>query len=108
HLVLALISVLFEEKLLNLDFINSRVRNIDALRQGLSKLPLADLVAACGVSEEAIRATARSFAAAENGIIVYGRAALSGDPALLRAIANLALVTGKVGRANNGLIALTP
>ncbi len=108
QLALALISVILEEKLQKDDFVGGRLRNIDQLRQGLGKLPLADLIAATGVAEQTIRAVARSFAAAENGIIVYGRAALNGDPALLRALANLALVTGKTGRANNGLIALTP
>ena len=107
QLALALISSIFEENLQKDEF-GMRLRNADQLRQGLSKLPLAQLIEASGVAEESIRAVARSFASAENGIIIYGHAALSGDPALLRALENLALITGKAGRPNSGLIVLTP
>jgi NADH-quinone oxidoreductase subunit G len=106
--VLALLKVIFEEGLENSEFVDTRVRNLKNLRDGLNKQTLADLLASAGVKEDAVRATARSFAQAENGIIIYGQAALSGDPALLQAIAALALLTGKTGKANNGLIALTP
>ncbi|MFL5805770.1 MAG: NADH-quinone oxidoreductase subunit NuoG, partial [Roseiflexaceae bacterium] len=108
QLALALIRVILEENLQKDEFIGGRLRNIDQLRQGMGKLSMSQLAAACGLAEETIRAMARSFASAENGIIIYGRAALGGDPALLRALANLALITGKAGRANSGLIALTP
>jgi NADH-quinone oxidoreductase subunit G len=108
QLALALIRVIIEENLQKEEFVGTRLRNVDQLRQGLSKLPLAPLIEASGVAEETIRAVARSFASAENGIIIYGHAALSGDPALLRALANLALISGKAGRPNSGLIALTP
>jgi NADH-quinone oxidoreductase subunit G len=108
HLALALLSVIIEENLQRDEFIASRLRNVEELRRGLGALPLAQLVAATGVAEDSIRALARSFAGAENAIIIYGRAALAGDPALPQALASLALLTGKVGRPNNGLIALLP
>jgi NADH-quinone oxidoreductase subunit G len=107
-LVLALLSVIVEENLQKDDFIGSRLRGVDELRRGMGRWPLADLVAASGVAEATIRAIARSFATAENGIIVYGRVAREIGPALVDALANLALLTGKAGRANNGLLALLP
>jgi NADH-quinone oxidoreductase subunit G len=107
QLVLAMISAIVEENLQKDDFITARLRGVDELRRGLGRLSLAALVAATGVAEDTIRTMARSFANAENGIIVYGRTALSIGPALTQALANLALITGKVGRPNNGLIALT-
>jgi NADH-quinone oxidoreductase subunit G len=108
QLVLAMISAIIEENLQKDDFIASRLRGVDELRRGLGRQSLAELVAATGVPEDSIRALARSFASAENGIIVYGRIALSVGTPLMQALANLALVTGKVGRSNNGLIALLP
>ncbi|MBK9943029.1 MAG: NADH-quinone oxidoreductase subunit NuoG [Kouleothrix sp.] len=104
--VQALLSVIFEENLLS-DALTARLRGLDELRGRVTKAALADLAAAAGVAEAHIRAIARSFAKAENGIIVYGRAAQAAGPALSQALANLALITGKAGRANSGVIALT-
>jgi NADH-quinone oxidoreductase subunit G len=108
HLVLALISAIVAQNLQNDEFIGARLRNVEDWRQGLGRFSMAQLVEATGVSDDDIHAVARSFAGAANGIIVYGRTALSIGPALLEAIANLALITGKAGKPNNGLIALTP
>jgi NADH-quinone oxidoreductase subunit G len=108
HLAAALLSAIVEENLQKDDFITSRLRGVEELRRGLGRLSIAQLAEAAGVAEDGIRAAARAFATAENGIIVYGRAALSAGQALTQALANLALLTGKVGRPNNGLLALLP
>jgi NADH-quinone oxidoreductase subunit G len=107
QLVLAMLKVIAEDRLLSGEF-TARLRGAPELLQQLSRLTLAELVEATGVAEDSIRAIAQSFAKAENGIIVYGRTALSVGSALAQALANLALLTGKVGRPNNGLIALLP
>jgi NADH-quinone oxidoreductase subunit G len=108
QLVLALISAIVALNLQNDEFIGARLRNVEELRQAVGRFPMAQLVEATGIAEDDIRALARSFASAENGIIMYGRTALSIGPALLQGLANLALITGKAGKPNNGLIALTP
>jgi NADH-quinone oxidoreductase subunit G len=107
QLVLAMLKVLAEDRLLNGEF-TARLRGAPELLQQLGQFTLADLVATTGVAEDRIRAIAQSFAKAENGIIVYGRTALSVGSALAQALANLALLTGKVGRPNSGLIGLLP
>ncbi len=104
--VQALLGAIFAEGSAN-EALAARLRGADELKRSVSGKPLADLAAAAGVAEATIRAIASSFVAAENGIIVYGRAAVGAGPALTQALANLALVGGKAGRANNGLIALT-
>lgn len=55
-----------------------------------------------------VQAAATAFAEAENGLILYGSEGigLQASQALARACANLMLVTGHVGRPNNGLIAV--
>jgi NADH-quinone oxidoreductase subunit G len=108
HLALALIGAILDEQLENKGFLDSRVRGSDDIRNGLKSLPLARLAETAGVAEERVRAAARAFAQAEHGIIVYGRAALAAGPAAAAAIANLALVAGKTGRANSGVIGLLP
>jgi NADH-quinone oxidoreductase subunit G len=104
--LLGLMKVIAEDRQVSGDFA-ARVRGMPELLQRLDALDLADLVAGAGVDEAAVRASAGAFAAAENSIIMYGRAAYAAGPALLEAIANLALLSGKAGRANNGVIALT-
>src|SRR5206468_9042725 len=80
QLVLAMISAIIEENLQKDDFIASRLRGVEELRRGLGRLSLAELIETTGVPEDSIRAIARSFANAENGIIVYGRTAFSVGP----------------------------
>lgn len=104
--VQALLSAILSEGSAN-EALAARLRGTDELKRSVSGKPLSELSAAAGVAEDTIRAIAGSFIAAENGIIVYGRAALGAGPAFTQALANLALVSGKAGRANNGLIALT-
>jgi NADH-quinone oxidoreductase subunit G len=107
QLVLAMLKVIAEERLLSGE-LTARLRGAPELLQQLGRFTLADLAETTGVAEDSIRAIAQSFAKAENGIIVYGRTALSVGSALSQALANLALLTGKVGRANSGLIGLLP
>lgn len=78
------------------------------LQAELKKTSVAEMAQAAGLTEEAIRAAAHSFVRAENGIIVYGSDALAVGPALTHDLASLAVLAGKAGRANNGLIALLP
>jgi NADH-quinone oxidoreductase subunit G len=57
-----------------------------------------------------IRDAAQSFAAAENALIVYGSEGLGlqNSRHLSQACANLLIVTGHTGKANNGLIGVWP
>jgi NADH-quinone oxidoreductase subunit G len=104
-LALALLRALAEENLLKDDLL-PRLRGHNDLIVSLRRSSVAQLAEAAGLAEEAVRAAARAFAGAENGIIIYGRQALHTGPALVQAIMALALLTGKVGRPNSGLIAL--
>jgi NADH-quinone oxidoreductase subunit G len=108
QLALALLKVILDEELEQKEFVGARVRGDEQLRRALGERTLAQLAEAAGVAEEQIQAAARAFAQAEHGIIIYGRYALAIGASLTGALANLALIAGKVGRANSGLIALTP
>jgi NADH-quinone oxidoreductase subunit G len=60
--------------------------------------------------DKSLQKAARLFAKAENAIIFYGGEGLdhTGSEALAQACASLLSITGHVGRANNGLIAVWP
>jgi NADH-quinone oxidoreductase subunit G len=85
-----------------------RHTGLDELRAALNKTQLADLAAAAGVSEDTLKATAQAFLDAENGIIVYGAETCAAGESVTQDLAALAVLAGKAGRANNGLIALLP
>jgi NADH-quinone oxidoreductase subunit G len=108
QLVLALLRVIADEQLQNQAFVDARVRGGSDLLSSLGRVDLAQLVEATGVAEDAIRAAARAFAQADNGIIMYGQLALRSGVPLIQSLANIALLTGKVGRANSGVIELLP
>ncbi|MDZ4719473.1 MAG: molybdopterin-dependent oxidoreductase, partial [Roseiflexaceae bacterium] len=106
HVVLAVLKTILDEKLAKVDGYGNRLRGLDELTRTLANETVEGLCSTAGVSADTVRAAARAFAAADNGIILFGRLALSVGSALTDAIAALAVVAGKVGRANNGLIGL--
>lgn len=113
HLVLALVAALVQGGHTNTSFLgNGRVRGHEeikpAINNYLAAYPGSTLAERTGVTPEAVAALAKTFAEAENGIIIYGRAAQQAGPAMTQAFGNILTLTGKVGRANNGLIALLP
>ncbi|NOK61397.1 MAG: NADH dehydrogenase (quinone) subunit G [Chloroflexi bacterium AL-W] len=107
YLVMGLMRAIIDEKLQDNNFIVNRVQGFEELMRSLGKYTVARLVEIIGIDEERIRTTARQFVNAENGIILYGKMAL-GSTILPQMLANLAMMTGKVGKPNNGLIALLP
>ncbi|HEU5090057.1 MAG TPA: NADH-quinone oxidoreductase subunit NuoG [Roseiflexaceae bacterium] len=108
QVVLALLKALSDANAFKVEQYGARLRGFDTLRSTLANASLEQLAEQAGVAADSIRAAADAFAAAENGIIFVGRLALAVGAPLVDALAALAVVTGKVGRANNGLIVLSP
>ncbi len=107
HVVLAMLKTVFEENLLKTETLGSRIRGLAAAQRVLANETVEGLCEIAGVSAESVRAAARAFATAENGIILYGTLALTVGAGLLAPLAALAITLGKVGRAGSGLISLT-
>ncbi|MFQ5612216.1 MAG: NADH-quinone oxidoreductase subunit NuoG, partial [Anaerolineae bacterium] len=107
HLALGLLAAVVEEGLIDEAFVSSRTEGFDELKQALADYSPARAAEVTGVPEAEIRATAKAFAEAEKGLILFGLEA-GNDPALRMALRNLALLTGHAGSANNGLIAVLP
>lgn len=107
HLALGLLAAVVEDGLLDEAFVSARTEGLAELERALAPYSPAKVAGLTGVPEAEIRAAARTFAEAENGVILFGLEA-GNDPALRLALRNLALVTGHAGAANNGLIAVLP
>lgn len=118
HFVLGLLKAVLEEELTDSEFVSQRTSGVDDLRAGLADYDLPSLAHVAGVTEGDVRRIARALAESDNLIVSFGRdAALALSPAegpagngqaLIQALANLLLLTGHVGRANNGLLPLLP
>lgn len=108
HFVLGLLKALLEDDLVASDFVSQRTEGFDELKAGLAEHDLASLADVAGVSADDLRRMARTLAQANNLIVSYGRDAIAagGGRALIQGLANLLLLTGHVGRANNGLLPL--
>lgn len=78
------------------------------LAAGLNDFTPEQVSAQCGISAEAIRELARAYAAAERALILLptGLAYPAHDGQLAHAIANLAILAGKLGGEGSGLLVL--
>jgi NADH-quinone oxidoreductase subunit G len=103
--VLALCATIVDEQLADKNITGAR--GFAELRQALRGYG-PERIAEDEAARETLRAAARAFAQAENGIIVYGREALSAGPQMQAALECLALLTNRYGRTNNGLVAILP
>ncbi|MEW5719952.1 MAG: NADH-quinone oxidoreductase subunit NuoG, partial [Chloroflexota bacterium] len=111
YFLLGLIRVILDERLEHRDFISARVQNFDAFVKSLEPYTVERCAGTCHVKADKIRDAARLIAQSPDCLILYGREAMfaqQNDIAVARALAALLLVTGHLGRANNGLVALYP
>jgi NADH-quinone oxidoreductase subunit G len=110
HFVLGLLKAVLEGNLVKSDFVSQRTSGIDKLKAGLTNFDLASLAETAGVSVDDLRRIAKALTEAGNLIVSFGRDAMitGGGRALMQALANLLIVAGHVGHANNGLLPLLP
>lgn len=111
YFLLGLIRAILDEGLENKEFIAARVNKLDEFKQSLALFTVEKCAERCHVKSEKIRDIARQIAQVPNFLILYGREmmfAQQSDRAVASGIATLLLITGHVGRKNNGLIALYP
>ena len=87
----------------NKDFIAKRTKDFEKCKAAVSGAAYnADSVAkACGVTADLVTKAAEVFAAAQPAAVVTSAGAGSGD--LIRALANLQMLTGNVGKAGAGI-----
>jgi NADH-quinone oxidoreductase subunit G len=110
HLLLGLAAELVNNNRHAADFINSRVDGFDNFQAQLTRYSLALTSALSGVGNVAVKLMADAIAESENLVILYGKDGQTpaDSQVLAQMCANLLLLTGHVGRPNNGLIAVWP
>lgn len=107
HLVWGLLASALEQGLIERAALEERTDGLADLEAALADYSPADVAEITGLPAGAIEAAAKSFAEADNGLILFGLEAGS-DPSLQAAIEALALATGHAGRPNNGVIPVLP
>ncbi|MDO9324972.1 MAG: molybdopterin-dependent oxidoreductase [Methanoregula sp.] len=85
----------------NKDFIAKRTANFDKCKASVAPCTPEAVAKICGISADAVTKAAELFTTVHPASIITSAGAVSGD--LIRACANLALLTGNVGVAGAGL-----
>ena len=107
-LINGLAKVIIDEGLLDEEFVARRTDNFEDFDQSLKKYTLKYVEKTTGVKGQEVSAAARLYAEASRAAIVYGTGITqhtTGTNGVL-ALANLALLTGNVGRKGGGIYAL--
>ena len=107
-LINSLAKVIIEEGLLDEEFVARRTDNFEDFDQSLKKYTLKYVEKITGVKAQGISAAARLYAEASRAAIVYGTGITQHATGTngVAALANLALLTGNVGRKGGGIYAL--
>lgn len=101
----AMMRVIIEDGLADDDFIAKRTEGFEALRTLVADYDLEWAAETCGISVEDIRELAHAYAGAERASIVYamGITQHTSGTDQVRALANLAMLTGHIGRPGTGV-----
>jgi predicted molibdopterin-dependent oxidoreductase YjgC len=104
-LINGIIRVILEEGLEEKEFISSQTVGVEAMRESVARYDLATVERITGVTGNLIARAARMYAQGErSSILIASGLSTRGDEAgLAQAAANLALLTGNVGRESTGV-----
>jgi formate dehydrogenase major subunit len=91
--------------LYNREFTATRTRGLDGLTTLVSAIDPRRAAAALGIPRETLEDVARACAGASSLALVYAEDA-AGDPRIVEAIVNLAILTGRIGGERSGIYPL--
>ncbi|MFH1560220.1 MAG: molybdopterin-dependent oxidoreductase [Chloroflexota bacterium] len=105
-----MLRVIVDEVLQDEDFLRERCENLDSLKHSLWRFDLNKVEETTHVSQDEIRLAARTFAQNGPAAILYALDTVpeSQHVDCVSALADLALLTGNIGRPNGGLYPLRP
>lgn len=104
HFIQAVNRYLIANKLQNELFINERTEGFEAYKKALLAADYSKMLQAAGTDEKTVAAFAHSYNNEMNALLIFQEKALSGNASM--AMHNLAMLSGKLGKTANGLIAL--
>ncbi|UCE44632.1 MAG: formate dehydrogenase subunit alpha [Methanobacteriota archaeon] len=100
-----MINIIISEKLHDEEFIAARTTGFDELREIVKNYTPERVKSLTGIPEDDLVSAAKMYASADKAMIAYamGITQHSNGTNLVRALANLAMVTGNVGRESTGV-----
>jgi formate dehydrogenase alpha subunit len=104
-LVLEMCRIILEEKLMDEDFISERTEGFPELQASLLELSGPDASRITGVRSELIQEAARIYACANSSSIIYSMGITQHSHGVenIFSLANLAMMTGNIGRPSTGI-----
>jgi len=104
-LLYAMIGVIIEEELVNRDFLDARVEGFEDIVARCRDFPLETSAEICGVDAQTLRAAARTYAAADAAMTIWGMGMTQHTHGTnnIRCLVSMALMCGHVGRPGTGL-----
>jgi predicted molibdopterin-dependent oxidoreductase YjgC len=103
----AMAKVIVDRALMDSGFIQRNCREYESFLSAIRLYDVAEAAECCGVSADAIEAAAQMYARARRAAILYPTGIDSHTRDNVRAIVNLALLTGNLGKPGAGIFALT-
>lgn len=103
----AMAKVIVDRGLMNLPFIKERCRDYEAFLLQIAEYDLLQVSEACGAPAAQIEVAALSYARARSAALLYSSSMEERTRDSIRAVVNLALLTGNLGKAGAGIFALT-
>ena len=107
-LIGGMLRAIMDESLDDHEFVANHCDDLDAFKNSLARFDLLRVERATGLAQEDIRAAARAFSNAKPGGILYALETLAPElrEDCVRALLNLSLATGSVGKPSSGLYPL--
>ncbi len=102
----AMTKIIWDRGLANLPFIRAHCRDFDEFLRHLKEYDLLQAAEGCGVSADSIEAAAVAYASAKSAAILYSAGIEARSQEHIRALVNLALVTGNLGKPGAGIFSL--
>ena len=103
----AMAKVIVDRGLEDLPFVKNRCQDHDAFLAEIRQYDLLQAAEACGVSAELIESAALAYARAKSAALLFSASMEERTRDSIRAVVNLALLTGNLGKQGAGLFALT-
>ena len=100
-----IMNVIVAEGLEDKEFVETRTENYEQLKKTIAEFTPEKAAEICGISAEEIVSVARMFAAADKAMIVYSMGITQHTHGVdnVKSCANLAMLTGNVGRPGTGV-----
>ncbi|MGB9072581.1 MAG: molybdopterin-dependent oxidoreductase [Terriglobales bacterium] len=103
----AMAKVVIDRGLMKLPFINNRCRDYEAFLAEVCNYDLLRAAEGCGVSASLIEEAALTYGRANSAALLFSSSMEDRTRDSIRAVVNLALLTGNLGKAGAGIFALT-